>query len=388
MQRGRLLIIVALVLIVLSVIGIYFALQLTGGGGGGQTGGEGTPAQSVVEVTPTPAEVINILRAVQPVERGAVIPTEAIGLVPWPTQYADASLIVTDPGKVVGSRARYSLQPGQPIFTTMLVQSLQQISPFGSDAAGRIPPGFTALSLPYDKRSGVALGIRDGDYVNVIVSWSLVDIDLEFQSVLPNLAAAVAPPNSTVSSDPNNSTVTGILSGLPVGSGPKTNAVGRTETDPVLNVPLYLVPQEPQRSRQVSQSIIQNAMVLKVGEFGPDAPTVIVPTPVPPAPDPNATATAAPPPTPTPLPPDIITLVVAPQDALVLDFVNRLMERYPNAVKITYALRSAGDTSLAETQSVTMQYMFEKYNISLPAKLPYGLDSAKLPGATPVPAAP
>jgi hypothetical protein len=136
----------------------------------------------------------------------------------------------------------------------------------------------------------------------------------------------------------------------------------------------------------VTQGIIQNALVLGVGEFGEDEPLIVEPTAPPPPPDPNATATPLPPPTPTPLPPDIITLVVAPQDALVLDYVNRLMERYPDAVKITYTLRSAGDTSLAETQSVTLQYMFEQYTISLPAKLPYGLDSTTVP--TPVPPTP
>lgn len=383
MQRGRLLIIVALILIVLSIGGIFLVLQLTGGGGGATT--DGTQPTAQVEVTATPAEVIQIIRAVQPLERGAVIPTEAIGQVPWPTQYADPSLVITDPSKVVGTRARYSLQPGQPIFSTMIVQSLAQISPFGSDAAGRIPPGFTAISLPYNPRYGVALGVRDGDYVNVIVSWSLVDIDLEFQSQLPNLSAAVAPPNSTFSSDQSTVNAQGILTGVIIGDGPERNAVGRAETDPILNIPLYLVPQEAQRSRLVTQSIIQNAMVLRVGEFGDDEPTVIIPTPVPPAPDPNATPTAVPPPTPTPLPPDIITLVVSPQDALVLDYVNRLMTRYPNAVTVTLTLRSAGDTSLAETQSVTLQYMFEKYNISLPAKLPYGLDSAPI-APTPAPA--
>jgi pilus assembly protein CpaB len=384
MQRGRLLIIVALILVVLSIGGIFLVLQLMGGGG--QPAGDTTPVAPVVEVTPTPAEVVDIIRAVQPVERGAPIPTEAIGVVPWPKQYAPEDLVITSAEDVVNRRARYSLQPGEPIFKTMIVQSLQEISPFGSDAAGRIPPGFTALSLPYDKRNGVALGIRDGDYVNVIVSWSLVDIDLDFQSVLPNLAAAVAPPNSNFSTDQSTTNLQGVLTGIVVGRGPQTSAVGRAETDPVLNIPLYLVPQEQQRSRLVSQSIIQNAMVLKIGEFGAEAPVVIVPTPVPPPTPEGATPPPAPSPTPTPLPPDIITLVVSPQDALVLDYVNRLMERYPHAVRITYALRSAGDISLAETQSVTLQYMFEKYAISLPAKLPYGLDTAPLqPTPTPAP---
>ena len=36
-------------------------------------------------------------------------------------------------------------------------------------------------------------------------------------------------------------------------------------------------------------------------------------------------------------------------------------------------MRSAGDTTLTETESVTLQYMFDRFSISLPAKLTYGL---------------
>ena len=75
----------------------------------------------------------------------------------------------------------------------------------------------------------------------------------------------------------------------------------------------------------------------------------------------------------TPLPPDIITLVVSPQDSLVLNYVNRIVEKYPSAVVVTLALRSAGDTSRVDTESVTLQYMFQKFNIALPAKLNYGV---------------
>jgi Flp pilus assembly protein CpaB len=388
MQRGRLLILVALVLIILSAAGIFFILRFMQPATPTADGGTPVPSGGgggVVEQTATPASALNIIVAAQNLKRGDVIPTEALSSFPWPTQIVPPSAI-TDPSKVVGSRARYTIQRGEPIFSTMIVQSLAQISPSGSDGAGQIPPGFTAISIPYDKRSGVALGVQDGDYVNVLVSWAIVDIDQDFQSVLPNLAAGVVDAEGTGASDgQGNVTVNNSKTGIVYGTGPQANAVGRVETEPNLNLPFYLVPQEEQRSRLVSQAVIQNALVLKVGDFGPARAEVIEPTPTAAPPDPNATATPPPPPTPTPLPPDIITLVVSPQDAIVLDFVNRLKQQYPSAVNVTLTLRSAGDTSLAETQSVTLQYMFERYTISLPAKLNYGLDS-KVPAPTPAPA--
>ena len=57
----------------------------------------------------------------------------------------------------------------------------------------------------------------------------------------------------------------------------------------------------------------------------------------------------------------------------------RLGERCPLGVQVTFALRSAGDTSRVDTEAVTLSYMFETYNIALPAKLNYGLSSDVLP---------
>jgi pilus assembly protein CpaB len=388
MQRGRLLIIIALLLIVLSIGAIFVVLQFTGGTPTPPPDGGPTPGGEVVEVTPTPGQKADIIVAVQNIERGQVIPTEALGTWPWPTEIVPPSAI-TDPAMVVGARARYTIARNEPIFTTMLVQTLGQISPFGSDTAARIPAGFTALSIPYDGRNGgVAYGVRRGDYVNVIVSWAFVDIDADFQSVLPNLTSGVLGPDnlnpSTDGTFPPGSKVAGVTGG----AGP----AGRGETDPTLNVPFYLVPSEAQRSRVVSQSIIQNALVLGLGEFPQDAPTVL--EIIPPTPVPTATPEGTPPPPPptpteTPLPPTLITVAVSPQEALVLDYVMRLRQRYPNAVHFTYTLRSAGDTTLAETQSVTLRYMMETYNISLPEKLAYGLDGVTLPAQPPqAPAAP
>lgn len=384
MQRGRLLLFVALILILLSIVGIFGVLWLTGALGGQPTG-QGTPGPTdggTVAVTATPAQQLAIIVAGQNLNRGDMIPTEALSVFPWPTEIVPPSAI-TDPSQVVGARARYTIQRGEPILSTMITQSLLQLSPFGSDAAGRIPPGFTAISIPYDKKNGVALGIRDGDYVNVIVTWALVDIDEDFQSVLPNLSAGVLGAENVATGPEGSLAPQGGIVAVVTGAGER-NSQGRVERDGQLNQNLYIVPSEPQRARLVTQSIIQNVMVLHVGDFGVDAPTILVPTPVPPTPDPNATATPPPAPTATPQPPNIITLAVSPQDALVLDWLNRMKERYPYGVNVTLTLRSAGDANLADTQSVTMQYMFERYNISLPAKLNYGLDGKPLPTAVPV----
>jgi hypothetical protein len=68
-----------------------------------------------------------------------------------------------------------------------------------------------------------------------------------------------------------------------------------------------------------------------------------------------------------------LTLVVDPKDALAINYLNRVAEKYPDAVQVTLVLRSAGDTSLlADTPSVTQQYMFENFDIQVPTQLDYG----------------
>jgi Flp pilus assembly protein CpaB len=129
------------------------------------------------------------------------------------------------------------------------------------------------------------------------------------------------------------------------------------------------VPSEAQRPRLVSQTLVQDAIVLWVGEFtveGYSAGTSgqpIQPTPTP------APGEAAPPPV-TVVKPDIITLVVTPQDAVTL---NNLMLTGP-AAKLSLVLRSAGDTSKNPTSAVTLQFILDQYTIPVPAKLPYGTE--------------
>ena len=66
-------------------------------------------------------------------------------------------------------------------------------------------------------------------------------------------------------------------------------------------------------------------------------------------------------------PPDNITLIVTPQEAVNLTYL------IDSGVDISLALRSAGDSTVIDTDTATLQYFLDDYTIPLPGKLPYGL---------------
>ncbi len=75
--------------------------------------------------------------------------------------------------------------------------------------------------------------------------------------------------------------------------------------------------------------------------------------------DPNAPAQAQAP------NPDIVTLMVSPQDSISLNYFV-----YSGAV-LSMTLRNPNDNSRIDAQSATLTSLLTQYNISLPSKLPY-----------------
>jgi Flp pilus assembly protein CpaB len=133
----------------------------------------------------------------------------------------------------------------------------------------------------------------------------------------------------------------------------------------------YLVPSEPQRPRMVSQTLIQDVIVLQVGNFKLPGETQQIAATPDPFGDPTANE-----PVELVQPPDVITLIVSPQDAVTLNYL-----LYSGA-KLTLALRGANDDSRVQTEAVTLQYLLEQYNIPVPIKLPYGMEP-RIDGLTP-----
>jgi hypothetical protein len=109
-----------------------------------------------------------------------------------------------------------------------------------------------------------------------------------------------------------------------------------------------------------------------VGNFPPDGRFIGVPptpTPVPVEGEETGQGTP-PPPTPTPPRPDIITLGVTPQEAVVLTWFVEAK------VPVTLALRSASDTARVATSNVTLDYLMANYGIDLPGKRPFTIEPA------------
>ena len=403
MRRGRIFIYLALILI-LGIGAVALVLSRL------------TPPSSAVTPTPgevaaptQPANTIDVLMVKQRIARGEEFTSANIdGLVGAYSLPEELRLpdMLTDPKELIGRRARTDLEPQTLITKGMIIDTVEQLSTEGSDWAVLIPKGMVAVSIPIDRLSSVSFAPRRGDHVNVIASLLLVDLDAVYQSMLPNASALIVAPGPQ--GEPGKSPVT---ISMQITGGGAASALGRTEFDTVLEQNYYAVPSEPQRPRLVSQNVIQNVMVLQVGNFptleeekAEPTPTAIpttasvsqaptsTPAPAVPAQGAPATGPVQPTITPTPPPPpDVITLVVSPQDAVTLNYLVQ------SGAMLTLALRSTEDkdTGSIEISPVTLQYLLDQYGIPVPVKLPYGtqpridvLSPKVLPNdvvATPVP---
>ena len=355
MRLGRLLIFVAIILIV-GLGAVILLLQFVGGGSSPEE------AQQL--------DTVDIVILQQPISRGSEIPEEALGYMAIPREQAVEGFY-TNVADVAGSRARFDLQPPAPLTENMLAQSLDDLAEVGSDAALQIPPGLVAFPVPISRFSSVAYGVQKGDHVNVISTMMFVDIDSEFQTELPNNTSAVLAPGDNLLLTTESGEEGGAASSLETApnlaaqivTGGSTSPQGRAEFDSTLNQPFYLVPGETsQRPRLVSQTLLQDIVVLNVGTFLVNGQDVTQPEPVDEDGDgePDSQASIQ--------PPDIITLIVSPQDAVTLNYL------IYGGAELTLALRSGNDDSRVFTEAVTLQFLLDTYNIPVPVKTAFGID--------------
>ena len=69
-----------------------------------------------------------------------------------------------------------------------------------------------------------------------------------------------------------------------------------------------------------------------------------------------------------PAAPDIVTLIVSPQDAIMLTYLTYTQ------TQIQLTLRNPSDQSRQATEAATLQFLLSQYNIPVPAKLPYAVE--------------
>jgi Flp pilus assembly protein CpaB len=328
MRRGRILIFLLLIIIVgVAVLAVGLGLF--------------NPISPVVS-TPE-ATGIQVYFAAQNIPQGAEITQDLITTYPLPQeQVTEFMFTVGEEANLIGQSARFTLEPG-----TLITQSMIGAAPGdlpGPSWASLVQPNMVAIAIPTNRLSTAAYGINDGAHVNVNACMTFVDVDPAYQTVLPNYVSVMRDIYFPDGDRPYIS-IEPITLEMP-------SRQGRVELDPTFAKPIYTVPSEAQRPRLVCQMVLQDVVVLNLGNFALRQVS-----------DPNTTPSAA------QLQqedfPDIITLMVTPQDSIALNYFV-----YSGAV-ITMSLRNPNDNSRIEAQSATLTSILTQYNISLPSKLPY-----------------
>jgi len=328
MRRGRMLIF--LVLIVVVGLGLLALLWTQ---------------FNTVAPQPTQAVLTDVFYAAQNIPQGTTITREMLGTFSIPPEnVAEVMFTASEENALVGQTARLTLDQGTLITSSMVGSGPVEIS--GPPWAVQIPSGMVAATIPTTRLALGGYAVNDGAHVNVNACMIFVDVDPAFQTVLPNFTSVL--------------TGTGFQEGqlpvLSVGSttGESASRQGRIELDPTLQQPFYAVPSEGQRPRLVCQMILQDVVVMKLGNFALQS---VTPT------DPNATPSPAQ--AQQQSSPDIVTLMVTPQDSISLNYFV-----YSGAM-LSMALRNPNDTSRFAAESATLTSLLTQYNISLPSKLPY-----------------
>jgi len=349
MRGGRLLVIVGVIVLLGAVaVGAILFLRNRMDGGGEP---EETPEAEIY----VPPETQVLVAAVD-IWRGESVTADSVRPMPWPDESVpERALMEADIEVKLADRiARVDILRGMPITEDMLTERTGELGAVGSDAALQIPEGMVAYALPVSRYSSVAWALQPGDHVDVLISLLLVELDEEFQTAMPNEAACVQPPE---------------------GEGCEGGTMGRLEVLPngwVVN----LIPRENQRPRLVTQLTVQDAVVLRVGDWPTEARDVAragreaelvegvegqgsevepVEGEVTPTPPPRA-------------PVEPLTLVVTPQDAMVLKYALEI------GANVDLVLRSPSDGKREfDTSSVTLKYLFDEFGIEVPEKVPYGI---------------
>jgi pilus assembly protein CpaB len=370
MRRGRVFFILAFVLILgLVAVAVVWYLFLR------------APRGPTTQATPTPKPVM-VVYITQNLSRGTELKQEMLAQIPWQQgQIAQGMVMGDQMMEMVGKVVKYDLPAGIPLLDSMLLKEGEIIPTSGSPWALNIPPGMVAVSIPASRIANVSYALRPGDHVNVIVTMMFVDVDTDFQSILPNftgVAISSGPPDPESNEQPPLTVGVTSLSqggvidpetGRPEPPSPLSPGIyGKVIIDPVLGQAVYVVPSEAQRPRIVSHMLLQDVVVLQVGNFplpGQEAQAQGTATPTPQGQQQGEEQAV-------PVAPDVVTLIVRPQDAVTLNYIMAVQTKM--AASLNLVLRAANDNSRENVLPVTLQFLLEQYQIPVPARLPYSLN--------------
>ena len=430
-MRPRTFILVILIVVVLAVIAVLLFVNrgiLSGGDDQPNESAETTTQegeQQPLEPSPTPTPAVflqDVVIARLDLPVGTRLTEELLDVEQRPnTNIAlQGAYTFTTTQSLIGQIIKVDIQRGDAILRPMLAVEASDLASFGSDISLYVDRGRVAVAFPlaaFNKQDplpiellqgvdsaepekdpkvidriaqekGVAFAMRPGDFVDVMMTAEIVDIDPDFRTALPNLAERIA-------------FVDGVLMFLP------SSAQGRLEFIPEINQVVEIVPEGGINAagnsipRRVTQLAIQQAEVVWVGSwFSREKLEALalenILNSAPAAaegeegePPPEEVEGAEPqvfveefPSAPTRINsrPDVVILSMLPQDALALKWA------IEHGMDIDLALRAQGDLQTFDTAGVSIFQVIEQGGIVI--QPPEDFDLNPHPSLTGIPVLP
>jgi Flp pilus assembly protein CpaB len=226
-----------------------------------------------------------------------------------------------------------------PIPQGTIIQQALLISPVQLMAEGDlgtlVEPGFVAVAMPIDELSSVSYGVRPDDHVDILMTFHFIDVDPETQMIEPLCPPTCPCPAECPTQDQTiqlqlSDQIPRLASQLTL-QDIRVLGVGRWEQEEVLTAE-EIQQQQQQQQQQQGQPV-------------------------------------------TPELPAFITLMVTPQDALVLKLAREA------GASIDLAVRAEDDVQQFVTQQVTLDYLMARFSIGLPTKQAYTIQELRsVPG--------
>jgi pilus assembly protein CpaB len=298
MRRGRLLILVGLILAIGTAAAVFWVMTRS------------TPTDQVAVV-----EREEVVVAVQPILEDELLEGR-VELRAMPVE-------TIPEGALRALESTTGMLAAGPIPQGTILQPELIISPSELAREGKlgkiVEEGYVAMAFPIDEMSSVSYGIQPGDHVDVLMTFFFVDVDQNTQVTEP-----ICPPLCPGFEEEREANLT------------------------------------DQRPRLASQLTLQDVEVLGVGRwsYGP-------------SPLDEQTADTQQTRNETPVePPQYMTVMLSPQDALVI----KLAREY--GASIDFAVRAQDDHQQFATQQVTLDYILARFGVTQPVKQPYAIDAA------------
>jgi Flp pilus assembly protein CpaB len=365
-MRLRTFILLVLVLLVGAALVAVVALGILGGTGplaglarGGSPppspdngaivdGEDGAPPAPQPTATPT-MRFTEVVVARVPIPAGQRLQPELLRVEMRPDNNIaiQAGYTYSEISELVGRIVRADIATNQEILTSMIALNPTDLATFGSDLSLYVERGRVSVAFPIDRYTGMAYGVRPGDFVDVLMTVDLVQLDPEFQSALPNSFQRVDQ-QALEEARP-------FLLQQELG--------GRLELIDAINAIGLVAPttsyDQVQQPRRATQLTLQQLEVLWVGNWldpqrglaqAYDSGPILSTAPPVDAPPKERPEDA----------PDILILSLPLQDALALRFAQEA------GIQINLALRSQGDNSSFVTTSIHLPQLLGEGLVKVP----------------------